>query len=315
VIIKEPGLYEITDDQYFSDPCPQPSLTQSIAKILLSRSPMHAAHAHPRINPHYVADDDKKFDLGNICHAHLMGRGRDFHLVDADDWRTKAAQEERKRAIARGQLPVLRKVMVQGLAMHHAVTEAISECSIGWQVPTGVKSEATMIWRERGDLMESGPRRRSNKKQKHIWLRTKMDRVVFSGNRVTVYDYKTTAMSAAESDVGHRLYDSGWDIQAAMHSRGLVALHPLMAGCTKHIFIVQETKPPYACNLFELPESVLTGGRLRLQKAVTIWSDCIKRNEWPGYTKEVRPIFYPDWTLKRLEAEGFATEAVLEAAE
>lgn len=314
-IIKVPGLYQLDDVDYFADPCPQPSLTQSIAKLLIERSPMHAAFAHPRLNPQWQPDSEKKFDVGNIAHALLMGRGRQIHLVDADDWRTKAAKDERETALKQGKQPCLRKHMTLGLAMHHAAQQTLSECGIEWREGTGIHSESTMIWYERppGEKITKAKKRAAFKGG--LWLRTKMDRVVFNPSHIVVYDYKTTGMSAADGDATRRLYDAGWDIQAAMHARGLTALHPLMAGCTRHVFIVQETDAPYCCNIFELPESVMTGGRKRLERAIALWADCTKKNSWPAYTKRVHPIFYPSWALQRLEAEGYATATELEAAE
>ena len=315
--LKVPGLYEIEDADYFSDPCPQPSLTQSIAKILLDRSPMHAAYAHPRLNPQHQPDDDKKYDTGNVCHAMLMGRGREFHLIDADDWRTKAAREERETAIGKGKIPCLRKTMTRGLAMHHAALETLRNCDIEWREGSGIHSEVAMVWEEKASQANALPTKaKKRSKARTIWLRTKMDRCVFDKNTITVFDYKTTAMSAADSDVSRRIYDQGWDVQAAMHARGLAALHPLMAGCTRHVFLVQETEPPYAMNVFEFPESVMTGGRVRLQRAITTWAECTRTNTWPAYCTRAHPIFYPGWALQKLEAEGYAVASgELEAAE
>jgi hypothetical protein len=60
-------------------------------------SPLHAWHAHPRLNPDYRHDDDTKFDVGNIAHKLMLGRGKDIVVLDFDDWRTKAAKERARR--------------------------------------------------------------------------------------------------------------------------------------------------------------------------------------------------------------------------
>jgi hypothetical protein len=80
-----------------------------VAKILLDRSPLHAWHAHPRLNPDYRHDDDTKFDVGNIAHKLMLGRGKDIVVLEFDDWRTKAAKDAREAAAAAGKLAVLGK--------------------------------------------------------------------------------------------------------------------------------------------------------------------------------------------------------------
>jgi hypothetical protein len=95
--IDRPGIYPgISDADYRADPCPVPSLTQSLCKVILAGSPKHAWTESPRLNPNFEPDDDAKFDVGNASHRLVLGRGKDFEIVDAADWRTKAAQEARE---------------------------------------------------------------------------------------------------------------------------------------------------------------------------------------------------------------------------
>src|ERR1035438_10073976 len=42
----DPGIYKgMLSDDYFADPTPEPSLSQSVAKILIEQSPLHARQA------------------------------------------------------------------------------------------------------------------------------------------------------------------------------------------------------------------------------------------------------------------------------
>src|SRR4051812_20922381 len=107
--ITKPGIYVGIDcADYYADPCPTPSLTQSLAKELYEHSPRHAWAKHPRLNPRYEPDESTRFNIGNAAHWHLIGRGKLMHVVEADDWRTKAAKEERDEANAAGKTAVLR---------------------------------------------------------------------------------------------------------------------------------------------------------------------------------------------------------------
>ena len=107
-MITEPGFFpDMPADEYHSDPCPKPSLNQSLAKVLLDRSPLHAWYQHPRLNPNYERNGETKFDLGTCAHAMLIGRGKEIVPIPFDDWRSKAAKEAREDAALSGKQAVL----------------------------------------------------------------------------------------------------------------------------------------------------------------------------------------------------------------
>src|SRR5271156_5921927 len=102
------GLHALSMDVYQSDPCPAPSLSSGIANILLTQSPAHARLAHPRLNPAYQRETDSRMDIGSIAHAMLLERDESaVVIVDAPDWRTKAAKEARDGAWAEGKHAIL----------------------------------------------------------------------------------------------------------------------------------------------------------------------------------------------------------------
>ena len=290
--LSEPGIYTGIDAAaYHADPAPEPSLTQSIAKILLERSPRHAQVAHPRLNPDYEPDDDAKYDIGNIAHCLLLGRGKAFDVVDYSDWRTKAAQETRKLAAAAGKIAVLEKDHTRASAMAMAALHQLIERGFEFDwAPGAADAEAVVAWSEND-----------------IWLRCMIDWL--SADRRKVWDLKTTSASAAPHQIAGKMENDGWTIQAAMHERGLNAVHPESAGRREHLFICQETQPPFALTIVRLPESALQLGRRRLNVAIGLWSDCIRRNEWPAYPSAVVVPHVPEWSESRWlnrEIEEFA---------
>src|SRR5258708_191113 len=101
--------YDVPAHIYHADCSPEPSLTQSIAKILLNYSPAHARHAHPRLNPDHEPDDSTKYDIGNIAHRLILGLGRELEIVPGDDWvkDRKAKSLMREDARLRNVLAVL----------------------------------------------------------------------------------------------------------------------------------------------------------------------------------------------------------------
>jgi hypothetical protein len=283
----EPGLYlDMHPADYFADPCPSPSLTQSIAKTLLEHSPAHARLEHPRLNPDFEPSDPKKYDVGNIAHALLLGRGRDLVVIAGDDWVSdrKAKSEAREAALAEGKLAVLSRDFDIGHEMVIAARRQIEDVGFEAPWPSAERStgdgEVVIAWNEGS-----------------IWFRSMIDWL--TSDRRLVFDYKTTGTSAAPHAVARRVPDGGWDIQAAMHERGLNAIFPHDAGRRQHVFLCQEDYPPYALTAVRLPEAALTIGRKKLAVASSIWAEAFMADAWPAYPMEVLVPEYPEWEERR----------------
>lgn len=274
-MITKPGLYfDVTAAAYHADPLPVASLTQSIAKILLAKSPLHAWHAHPRLNPDYQHDDATKFDIGNVAHKMLLGRGKEIVVLDHDDWRTKAAKEAREEAAATGKLAVLGKQAARADKMVQAAREQLDMRGLGHLFGNTGKSEVVAVWRE-GDT----------------WLRQMIDWL--STDTLIFADYKTTDESAAPDAVARKMVNDGWHIQGAMGERALRALAPQTE--RQFLFVVQEATVPYALTVVDVTGDALVIGRKMLDAAVGIWSRCMRADRWPGYPVEIVTPEFPGW--------------------
>lgn len=275
--IEKPGIYlDVASADYFADPLPKPSFSQSIGKIMLAKSALHAWYAHSRLNPDFVHDDDKKYDIGNIAHSLIIGRGKEIEVIKGyDDWRTNAAKQAREAAAASGKLGVLPK--------HHTLATRMVTSALAQLQLRGLDSlfkigdgEVVVAWEERG-----------------IWLRQMIDWL--APDRLIFADYKTTAESAAPQDLARKLVNDGWHIQAAMGERGLNVLHPQGAGKRRYFFVVQEIEPPYCLNVVEISEAALTLGRKQLDMAIDKWRMCMAADLWPGYPLEIVKPEIPGW--------------------
>lgn len=274
-MITKPGIYtDFPERDYYADPCPAPSLTQSVAKILLDQSPLHAWHAHPRLNPDYHADDDTKFDVGNIAHKLMIGRGKDLVVLDFDDWRTKEARAKREEAAAEGKLAVLGKKFALADRMVKAAFEQLAHRNLGHLFVEG-NGEVVLAWQEDS-----------------AWMRQMVDWL--TPDRLTFVDYKTAGMSVAPHVLARKMADDGWPIQAAMAERGLKVLAPTTIA-RRYLFVVQETERPYCLNVVEVTRDPLMIGSKMLDHAADIWLDCLRTNRWPGYPLEIVKPEYPAW--------------------
>lgn len=265
-MITAPGIYpDMSPADYFADPCPEPSLTQSIAKVLIERSPLHAWHEHPRLNPDFVADEETKFDLGNTAHALLLGRGKNVARIEFADWRTKAAKEAREKYAELGMIAVLAEQYDRAEAMVEAARIQLARHGIFEAFKHG-RAECVLAWQDEG-----------------MWCRTMIDCLA---GETFVFDYKTTARSCAPHEMPDRASTEGWDVQAAFHERGLDALLPDTAGRRGHFFIAQEVDPPHQLSVVRIGNADLTLGRKKIDYAMAVWRDCMKRRVWPGYPAE-----------------------------
>lgn len=274
--ITKPGIYtDISAEDYFADPTPTPSLTQSLAKILIAQSPLHAWYAHPRLNPDYRHDDDRKFDVGNVAHKLMIGRGKNIAVLDFDDWRTKEAKAARAAAATDGKLAVLSKHFGKAEKMVKAAREQLDLRGLKNMFRQG-NGEVVIAWERNG-----------------LWFRQMIDWLSPGHNVFT--DYKTTGESAAPQALPRKMVNDGWPIQAAMADNGLNALERENAGRRRYFFVVQEDEPPYAITVAEMSEAAMTMGGKQLEYAFSTWADCLTHNRFPGYPLETCVPSYPGW--------------------
>lgn len=257
---------------YHADPAPVPSLSSSIAKLLLYRSPRHAWIAHPKLNPDYKPVFEAKFDLGSAAHALLLEGADRMVAVDADDWRTKAAKEARDVARIEGKHPVLAHQYADVQAMVKACHQAVadSEDLKGYTISgEGGISEHTVVWHE-GET----------------YFRSRIDRV--STDRRLILDYKSTE-NAEPSAWMRTMMGLGGDIQAAFYLRALKNPD------AKFVFIVQEVEPPYAVSFIGMPPAFVELGQRKVEHAIVLWKQCMASGQWPAYSNRVLWAEPPAW--------------------
>lgn len=283
--------YNISSADYFADPCPEPSLTQSIAKLIL-RSPAHARQAHPRLNPDQPERDGRKYDVGNIAHRLLLGRGRELEIIPGYDWVAdrKAKSELREDALSRGKLAVLSRDYETG----HAMTEAAFKALI-MDRPYAQDWDTDDVDPPRAEVVAITDMAWQHTDRPHhlIWLRCMID---WLPSLTRIWDYKTTSASASPDAVSRFLPD--WCIQAAMHERILNLIDPDNAGRREHRFVVQENYEPYALTVVRLTETHMTMGRAQIARAEATWARCMATNEWPAYPLEDASPEFPGWAVR-----------------
>lgn len=278
------------DDYYAGKLSDGPALSQSCAKTLLEQSPKHAWMNHPRLNPDWRPDESRRGQaVGSAAHKLMIGRGADIQVIEAEDYRTKAAQAIRDQAQSEGKIAILLPDWAKAQLMVDAA--AVQLDAMGLKPSTGYSGEVAITWTAEG-----------------CELQTLID-MLHESNRIVI-DYKTTAASANPVDIPRYAVSLGWDIQAAFHKSALDAVDPEGAGRRRHLFILQENYPPFALTPVEMPESWLCMGTKKLWRACEIWRECIASGEWPAYPAKILipeyPAFAEERWLKRELAEEVA---------
>jgi hypothetical protein len=288
----KPEFLKIPLSEYLNDPAPapEPSLTRSLIVTLLGGSPAEAAYQHPKINlAHDGFESNKAMDTGTAAHALLLEGREVFEVIDAADFRTKAAQEARDAARAAGKVPMLPEAYREVQAMVLVAQDKLRRA--------GINLDAGMA--ERSIVWQSG-----------CWLRTRPDWVSDDGR--TVIEYKTTASTPA--DWTRNLYAKGYDIQAAMHRSGVAAATGKEP--PRVIFAVQSTEAPYSMFFRELSGLYYEIAHRKIARAVDIWQKCIEARQWPDYGIEAEVVDPANWQItaeeeRELAHEGWSVEAFL----
>lgn len=278
----KPGIHlGVTAANYHADCSEHPSLSSSIAQILLNESPRKAWFSHPRLNPHYVERHDDKFDMGLCSHAMLLEKdASNIVIAPFDDWRKKEAQEIRKSARAVGKTALLerhydsvRKMVDTALAFIET-TEIAEE----WHA---AESEVTAIWTE-GEA-------------KPVYLRCRPDKL--SRARRFIFDYKSTTDASPEA-FSRQIVRMGYHVQDAFYRRGITSLTGEPA---QFIFLAQSVEPPYECSLHGCDPALSEIADAEVERGVELWRACMKSGVWPSHDTRIHWATAPTYLLTEHE--------------
>lgn len=297
----QPGMHEMPMAVYLADPCPAPSLSSSIAGLLLGMSPLHAWSAHPRLNPNHKPRERNDFDLGTCAHALLLeGDESKLAIFDPVDftgprggvpkgWTNDAIRKARDEARIAGKTPILKDDAEAVREMVAIARDYIAGSEIAGIFDTGA-AEQTMIWKEG-----------------QSWLRARPDWL--NGEHSIMLHYKTTARSAEPGSFGRSAFiNMGYDMTAMFYERGLyhvdAAADPLgegkVSGITS-VFLVQEVAPPYACSLLALDHEMQDLAARKVERAISLWGNCMRTGHWPAYPNRICYLETKPWQVADFE--------------
>jgi hypothetical protein len=250
---------DMSDRDYFA----HPALSHSDTKLILD-SP--ARYRHLKDNPDRPYRPE--FEWGHVVHELALGKGAGIDVIDADDWRTKAAKEARDAALAGGVAPILRHDYDAAVA---AVAAIMAHPLAGQLLGHLDHAEVAAIWDD-GDV----PRK------------AKLDAIC---GRFGI-DVKTTVNAATEAfgrSAGTFAYHSqdAWYRDALRDAFGIAD--------PKFLFVVVEKHPPYLVNVIELDPYAVELGNKRNRRAIDLYRQCRDSGDWPGYGTGINQAQLPRW--------------------
>ena len=282
LVITQPCVYDDMPEDVYHAPWTVPkelggSLSNTGAKTLLSKTPAH--FQWERDNGGRA--NKRHFDYGHAVHTRVLGDGTEIVRIQADDYRTKAAQDAKKQAYAEGKTPLLRDEVdevgdIAEAVLKHPLARRLFEAD------TTIR-EQSMFWQD----PETG-----------IYLRCRPDsRFTAPSGRVMCVDLKSL-ISANPDAFGKTADNNGYHQQHPFYLDGLQA-HDLADETSTFLFVLVEKEPPYLVSVVELDDEAVQVGRDRNRRAVDLFASCTQTGLWPGYSTAVEAVSLPYWSVKQ----------------
>jgi hypothetical protein len=285
-VVSGPGLYlGVPAARYHLDPCPEPSLSASVAKIAFNRSLKHAKAAHPRLrDPDFPEDDDTEersrpwyMEVGSACHTLVLGRGEEPVEIKVPNFRKKDAQEQRDLARAQGKIPLITKHYDIAHRMA-AVARPVVENLLGAEF----LAESMVCSEEKG-----------------MWRRSLLDAASFDLRNIC--DLKTTSLEMSPQQAARTVNRANNAFQAAYYIRNADNIDPSGMGRRRFLFAYIETEYPYEMSVVYPDEALMTKADAEVNAACIIWDRAMRTGVWPGYSREPFPIAPENWMMRQFE--------------
>lgn len=284
--ITGPGVHQISAEAYHADPAPEPSLSSTLAKVLIGQSPLHAWTACPRLNPDWEPVEKKTFDIGRAAHREILGAGGDYVAVPEamlssnGAASTKEAKAFIEDARQRGLTPLKAAEVEQIHMMREVAQDRLARLGIDLDPARSEQAAIAFIG--------------------GVWNRAMLDNVPLDA-RQPIYDFKTC--ESAHPDACLRaVMNYGYDVQAAHYREVWKAA----AGEDRAFrFIFQEKAAPHELCIVELGPDTLELASRKISRAREMWRECLSTGIWPGYPPGIHRVDMPAWHIEKwLERES-----------
>lgn len=282
-------VHEVSFETYHGD---LSAISSSGVRMLL-RSPMHFVSW--LINRDNEEEEKDYFRFGRAAHMALLepAKFKDSYIIEPIfeaptkdgkmSTRSKEAVEKREkwRAELDADSLVITEQEMQDLT---GMIDSVMSHSVARNLLVDGRPEVSGWWTEpeTGVLCRIRP----------DYLSTDSD-----GN-IHLIDFKTT-IDARTGMFSESIYKYMYHVQMAFYYDGIKEIlkkEPATAS-----FIAIDKKSPYSCGVYICDDNMLEMGRQWYKYALQLYSQCIKRNQWPGIQTQAQMISLP----RRAEFDAF----------
>ena len=285
-----PGLHDISAEEYHRDPCSVPSLSSTLARLILNRSPRHAWTSHPRLNPDFESKDSTTFDIGRAAHRVVLGKGGDMvaypeHVLAKNGAASTGAAKEWAEEMRFRGMTLLKQDEVA--AVNDMAAEVMGRLAFMETAFPPSRSELTAVAEIDGVMCRAMIDHAPEDPLQPLW------------------DLKTTVDASPEA-VRRSIMAYGYDIQAAHYTEVWKAA----TGEDRAFqFVFVEKDAPHECCVVRLGGDSMVMARKRTARAREMWRHCLTTGQWPGYPAEIVQLDLPEFYQARwLERETFEAE-------
>lgn len=273
MVVDQEGFYSLAADEYHADPCVTPSLSSTLAKTLLLKSPLHAYVLSSRLSGNAISTDSKTFDLGRAAHEAVLGKGGgvveipDDVLASNGALSTKAAKEFIEAARLDGKTPLKSGEIKRISKMADCLNSKLKKLGIKFNPDHSEKAAFAHI--------------------DGVWCRAMFDNA--PNHEKVIYDFKTCE-SADPLACERSIINYGYDIQAAHY---LDVWHKITGETRAFRFVFQEKQAPFDACVLELDSEAVLMGAKKARRAREIWKLSLEQDYWEGYPLGIHKVSLP----------------------
>ena len=278
-----------------------PTLSASTAATLTRQSPLHAWLHHPRLGG-IPKDATAEMDRGTLIHAVVFGQGMPVEIIDAANYRAKAAQEKRDAAREAGKVPLLMREY-DGLLAEGVEIRCEIEAALRLTLDPAA-AETAIFWQETFEPQLHGERIMGEAVT--IQCRGMMDHHWMNQSACVILDLKT-CQSAHPRAIQSHVMQYGYDIQAAAYTSAVEKLRPDLAGRIDFVWAFAEILPPGSPRRAVVTVARPSGemmelGRRKWERACRTWAACLASDTWPGPADSAVVLEPPAWAMAEEES-------------
>ena len=270
-MIKEPGIYDISNADYHADP----ALNKSGLSELL-KSPLHFQYSRKN-----KREETEAMKIGTATHVAILEPEelpKQYAATIKIEKRSKAGKEAFKlqqdnlsdNGLIGIETPTYERILAMRDAVHNNKTAAKL-------LKNGI-AEKSVFWRDKLGFMC---------KVRPDWL---------PGNDIIV-DLKTTK-DASPDGFPKECANYNYALQAVFYCSGLTAATGKEHNPENFLFIAVESAPPHGVGIYHLNFQSIDFAKTQLRKLRLKYDDCLKNEIYPGYKDQLTSISLPPWTLK-----------------